>query len=120
MLSPIILIQADDTVLFIARERFDTVYFDVPKVLSLLAEDHINSQFDIIDRESSVKDPVTWYRTKIDKRFFYGQGKDKKFRWLVYHQAERKPAQVFKSREWTERWLIRLGSVYRRFRAAYS
>jgi len=99
MLSPIILIQADDTVLFIARERFDTVYYDVPPALDLLAKDHINTRFDIVKRNSRIEDPVTWYTTKIDKRFFYGQDKDKKFRWLVYHQPERKPAQVFKSRE---------------------
>lgn len=93
--------DADDTLLFIARERFDAVYFDVPDVLKALSKDHINTQFSIVnyERDPNIKDPVTWYKTIIDKRFFYGQDKEKKFRWLVFHQPERKPAQVFKPTE---------------------
>ncbi|KAL1791778.1 hypothetical protein ACET3X_009529 [Alternaria dauci] len=84
-----------ETVLFIARERFDDVYYHVPAALSSLSVDHVQKIQLPAPTGESADASKNWIRCKIDQKFFYGQDKikDPTYRWLVYHPEERQPAQ---------------------------
>ncbi|KAF3387651.1 hypothetical protein F1880_001358 [Penicillium rolfsii] len=79
------------TIIFIAREWADRLYYNAPGWAGLKGS-HILSFFGA-KVPSDVSDK--WIETKISPEFFYGQDTktDPKFRWIVYHPADRNPAQ---------------------------
>ncbi|KAG9187005.1 hypothetical protein G6011_10113 [Alternaria panax] len=87
-----------ETVLFIARERFDDLYYFVPPALSSLQDHHVRRLEPPASKNESEEAQAirtNWIQCKIDEKFFYGQDniKDPTYRWLVFHPAERQPAQ---------------------------